>query len=294
MEKILMKLSNKKSYIILSAFLLVVIATILFQLPSRMKSKIGIVDISGTLMDSNEIIDHLTDFNVRSDIKGIILRLDTPGGGVAVSQEIYEKVKEISIQNDKPIYASMASTAASGGYYIALGADTIIANKGSITGSIGVIMGYPTVPNLLEKIGVEYNTVKSGKYKDSGSLFRLQNKDDWEYFQGVIGDMHNQFIEVLSYERNLTIEDAKVLADGRVFTGVQAKKNGLIDIIGTLDYCVKLMSQELGLGYKLDIVYPDKGEKGVFGLLSMLNTFFEFGNLDMFPLPQFKLYYNIR
>ena len=285
---------NKKSYILLFSLLLVVAVSLLTTLPNKLKSKIGIVNISGTIIKSEEIIDNLSVFNQRSDIKGIILRLDTPGGGVAASQEIYEKVKEISTENKKPIFVSMGSTAASGGYYIALGADTIIANPGTITGSIGVIMGYPTASNLFDKIGIEYNTIKSGKYKDSGSLFRPQVEDDKAYFQSVVNDMHNQFIEAIMIHRGFTLDKATELANGKVYTGLQAKKLGLIDIIGSLDYCVKFLSQELGLDYKLDVIYPEGNEKSIFGLFNVFKSFFKVGDLDMFPLAQFKLYYNIK
>ena len=284
-------MKSKKSYIFLSIILVAILFVLLSTIPDKIRSKIGIVNISGTIMESKMIVEQLEDLNKRTDIKGIIIRIDTPGGGVAASQEIYEKVKEISTLNIKPIYASMASTATSGGYYISLGADTIIANKGTITGSIGVIMGYPTIPKLLNEFGITYNTVKSGKYKDAGSLFRDKNKDDEVYFQSVINNMHEQFVDVLSKERRIDILQANQFANGKVYTGLQAKDLNLIDLIGTFDYSVKLMSQELNYENKLELFYIEQENDG---FLNLFNTFYDFLNPnknELFPIPQFSLYY---
>tara|TARA_Y100001970_G_scaffold177415_1_gene216167 strand:+ start:3 stop:866 length:864 start_codon:yes stop_codon:yes gene_type:complete len=284
-------MKSKKSYIFLSIILVAILLVLLSTIPDKIRSKIGVVNISGTIMESKMIVEQLEDLNKRTDIKGIIIRIDTPGGGVAASQEIYEKVKEISTLNIKPIYASMASTATSGGYYISLGADTIIANKGTITGSIGVIMGYPTIPKLLNEFGITYNTVKSGKYKDAGSLFRDKNKDDEVYFQSVINNMHEQFVDVLSKERRIDILQANQFANGKVYTGLQAKDLNLIDLIGTFDYSVKLMSQELNYENKLELFYIEQENDG---FLNLFNTFYDFLNPnknELFPIPQFSLYY---
>ena len=289
MEKVLMK--SKKSYIFLSIILVAILFVLLSTIPDKIRSKIGIVNISGTIMESKMIVEQLEDLNKRTDIKGIIIRIDTPGGGVAASQEIYEKVKEISTLDIKPIYASMASTATSGGYYISLGADTIIANKGTITGSIGVIMGYPTIPKLLNEFGITYNTVKSGKYKDAGSLFRDKNKDDEVYFQSVINNMHEQFVDVLSKERRIDILQANQFANGKVYTGLQAKDLNLIDLIGTFDYSVKLMSQELNYENKLELFYIEQENDGFLNLFSTFYNFLNPNKNELFPIPQFSLYY---
>ena len=284
-------MKSKKSYIFLSIILVAILFVLLSTIPDKIRSKIGVVNISGTIMESKMIVEQLEDLNKRTDIKGIIIRIDTPGGGVAASQEIYEKVKEISTLNIKPIYASMASTATSGGYYISLGADTIIANKGTITGSIGVIMGYPTIPKLLNEFGITYNTVKSGKYKDAGSLFRDKNKDDEVYFQSVINNMHEQFVDVLSKERRIDILQANQFANGKVYTGLQAKDLNLIDLIGTFDYSVKLMSQELNYENKLELFYIEQENDGFLNLFSTFYNFLNPKKNELFPIPQFSLYY---
>ena len=284
-------MKSKKSYILLSIILIAILFVLATTVPGKLRSKIGIIDISGTILDSKMIVEQLDELNERSDIKGIIIRLNTPGGGVAASQEIYEKVKEIADFSTKPIYASMASTAASGGYYISLGADTIIANKGTVTGSIGVIMGYPTVSNLLNDLGINYNTIKSGKYKDSGSAFRKKNKDDEVYFQDMVDNMHDQFVDVLASEREIEIKRAYELANGKVYTGAQAKELSLIDIIGTFDYSVKLISQRLNSDSKLELFYFKDENGSFFDLINSIYTFLNPINLDVFPLPQFSLYY---
>ena len=284
-------MKSKNSYIFLSIILVVILFVLVTTIPGKLRAKIGIVNISGTIMDSKTIVAQLDELHSRADIKGIIIRIDTPGGGVAASQEIYEKVKEISDLDEKPIYASMASTAASGGYYISLGADTIIANKGTVTGSIGVVMGYPVVSNLLNDLGITYNTIKSGKYKDSGSLFREKNSDDEVYFQSVVDDMHKQFISVLSYERDIDANQANKLANGKVYTGFQALELNLIDIIGTFDYSVKLMSERLNFAKKLELFYIEEESDGILNVINSFSNFLNPKNMELFPLPQFILYY---
>ena len=199
MDKSLMGSNRKYSYWIIGVLAFIIIVSVIPWEDSFLSGpKVGIVEINMPITVSKNIVEDLNYFNEKSSIIAIVVRLDTPGGGVAASQEIYEKIKIIADKSKKPIIASMGGVAASGGYYIALGADTIIANPGTATGSIGVIMSYPVIGELMDKIGVQYETIKSGKLKDSGSLFRNLTEEERVYFQELIDDLHSQFEMVVS------------------------------------------------------------------------------------------------
>ena len=254
----------------------------------------GIITIDEPIVYSREIISQLNEFNNNKKIDGIIIRLNTPGGVVAPSQEIYEKVKLISESNSKPIIASMGSIATSGGYYIALGADTIVANKGTLTGSIGVIMNYPIFIDFLETHGVDYKTIKSGTFKDSGSAFRSPTKGDSLYFQNVVDNMYAQFLDVLKYERNLHKDLIANVANGQVFTGLQAKNLNLIDILGTLEDSIELLLKLTGNSNKTpNIIDGNKKEFNLFNnLFNQITDIIPSNKMLLFPLPEFKLYYD--
>jgi len=200
--------------------------------------KVGIVKITGPIISSQSINLQIEKFKNRKDISAIVLRIDSPGGLVAPTQEIYEKVK--SIRGIKPIISSMGSVAASGGYYIALGSDTLIANPGTIVGSIGVIMNYPVATELLNKVGIKFETVKSGGLKDVGSYSREVTEADRRHLNEMVANIHSQFIAAV--EENRSIEKSKLikLADGRVFTGQQSKDLGLVDVLGTFEDAISL------------------------------------------------------
>ena len=257
--------------------------------------QIGVITINEAIMASEEIVDNLNDFADRDDIDAILIRLNTPGGGVAASQEIYEKVKEISEINKKPIIASMGSVAASGGYYIAAGADTIIANLGTTTGSIGVIMSYPIVADFMDKVGLAFQSVKSGALKDAGSFTRKPSKADLVYFQNLVDNLHEQFVRTVAYERGMSYENASKLATGQVYSGEQALELGLVDIIGTYDNAISLVSRLAGLDKKAEIVHPAVENEGLLDILLNSNKInLPFSNLDIFPLPEYSLYYGGR
>ena len=286
--------SNRKySYWIVGALALIIIVSVIpweDTFPSG--PKVGIVEINMPITVSKYIVEDLNYFNEKSNIVAIVIRLDTPGGGVAASQEIYEKVKLIADKSKKPIIASMGGVAASGGYYIALGADTIIANPGTATGSIGVIMSYPVIGELMDKIGVRYETIKSGTLKDSGSLFRNLTEEERVYFQELIDDLHSQFEMVVSQERQIPIKEIAKYATGRVYSGKQAVNAGLIDILGTFEDAVHLAAQKAGYLDTPEIVYPPEEKKGLIDIL--FGDIFQSStieNLVMFPRPEFKLPY---
>ena len=257
--------------------------------------QIGVITINEAIMASEEIVEDLNNFAERDDIDAILIRLNTPGGGVAASQEIYEKVKEISEGNKKPIITSMGSVAASGGYYIASGADTIIANLGTATGSIGVIMSYPIAANFMDKVGLAFQSVKSGELKDAGSFAREPSKVDIAYFQDLVDNLHGQFVRTVAYERGMSCENASKLATGQVYSGEEALELGLVDIIGTYDNAINLATRLAGFDEKAKIIYPTVEDQGLLDIL--LNTKqidLPFSNMDIFPLPEYSLYYGGR
>ena len=205
---------------------------------SRSSSLIASLEIKGTISDSKAFIDELKEYGNRSNVSSVIIRIDSPGGGVAASQEIYEAIKKFRSETRKKVVVSMASTAASGGYYIACAADRIYANPGSITGSIGVIAQWYDYSDLLRWAKMQSIVIKSGDLKDSGSGFRPMTDEEKEYFQSLIDDMYGQFVSAVSESRNIPEEEVRKLADGRVYTGTQAKENRLVDEIGTFQDAV--------------------------------------------------------
>ena len=200
--------------------------------------KVGVIKISGPIIASEQINSKLEKFKNRNDISAIVIRIDSPGGLVAPTQEIFEKVK--SVRDVKPIVSSMATVAASGGYYIALGSDSLIANPGTIVGSIGVIMNYPIATELLDKVGIKFETVKSGGLKDVGSYSREVTEADRRHLNEMVTNMHNQFITAVEENRDIDRSEIIKLADGRVFTGLQSKDLGLVDMLGTFDDAINI------------------------------------------------------
>ena len=200
--------------------------------------KVGIVKINGPIISSESIVSQLEKFKNRKDISAIVIRIDSPGGLVAPTQEIYEKVR--SLRGIKPVITSMGSVAASGGYYIALGGDTLIANPGTIIGSIGVIMNYPIATELLDKVGIKFETVKSGGLKDVGSYSREVTDADRKHLNEMVKDIHGQFVSTVAQNRLIDRAELVKLADGRVFTGLQSKELGLIDLLGTFEDAITL------------------------------------------------------
>ena len=218
-------------------------------------SKVAVVNLTGTILSSRQIVSALQTVAENSSVKAIVLRVDSPGGGVAASQEIYEEVKSIS-DTVKPIVVSMGSLAASGGYYVSCGATRIVADPGTITGSIGVIAMFPNYAKLMTKLGLQMDVIKSGKYKDSGSPFRQMTEQDKKYFQGVVDNSFDQFLNVVAEDRKLPIDKLKKFADGRVFTGAQALKLGLVDTLGSFQDAIKIAANLGGIKGKPVVVEP--------------------------------------
>jgi protease-4 len=208
--------------------------------------KIAVVDINDVIITSEKWVGEIKKYRDDKSIKAIILRINSPGGGVAASQEIYEEVRKTR-ESGKIIVVSMGSIAASGGYYIAAGSSLIIANPGTLTGSIGVIVSITNFKDLAEKLGVTQNVIKSGELKDAGNPFREMNDKDRAYFQDIVDNSFGQFLDVVARERKMNIDTLKQYANGRVFTGLQAKNIGLIDSLGTFEDAIRITSKMAGI-----------------------------------------------
>jgi len=218
--------------------------------------KVGIVKVNGIIADASDWIRELDDFRRDDRIKAIVVRLESPGGVTAASQELYEAIKRA--RAEKPVVASMGNIATSGAYYAALGADTIMANPSTTTGSIGVILELTQFHDLMQKIGVGSEVIKSGKFKDSGNPARELTPDERAYFQGYIDDAFDQFLRTVSEERSLELSRARKIADGRVFTGRQALELGLVDLLGDQYTAVHLAAEMAGVEGEPAVVYPPR------------------------------------
>ncbi|VAX14964.1 signal peptide peptidase SppA, 36K type [hydrothermal vent metagenome] len=222
-------------------------------------NKIAIVRIKGVILDSEHTINQIRRWTKDEDVKAIILRINSPGGAVAPSQEIYSEV--IKASKKKPLITSMGTVAASGGYYIAAASARIIADPGTLTGSIGVIMMFSNFQKLMDKIGLESVVLKSGKFKDTGSPYRPFTKEDRELLQGVIKSIYTQFVTDVASGRNMDIDDVRKLADGRVYTGEQALENGLVDQLGTMRDAIDIAAKMADMKAE-PVIVEDKGEPG--------------------------------
>ena len=217
---------------------------------------IAVVEIRGVITDSKPIVDSLVEFRRSDKIKAIILRIDSPGGGVAATQEIYQEIERT--KKSKKIVASLGSIAASGGLYVAAPADLIVANPATVTGSIGVIMQMMNIEELFGKIGLTPVVIKSGRYKDIGSAVRPMTEEEQKLLQGVVDQLHHQFVRDLAKGRGLTEEVVAELADGRIFTGEQALELKLVDKLGNFEDAVAVASKMAGLEGRTNLVFPRK------------------------------------
>ncbi|MGH7231657.1 MAG: signal peptide peptidase SppA [Nitrospiraceae bacterium] len=244
---------------LLAGIVLVLLVNVLLpDLDLSGEERIALVRVEGVILDAQEAVNDLKKYGDHPLVKAIVLRIDSPGGGVVPSQEIHDAVLRVRHKNNKTVIASMGTVAASGGYYIAAAADRIIANPGTLTGSIGVIMELANVEGLLKKIGVENVVVKSGRHKDIGSPFRAMSGEDRRILQSVMDDVHKQFIEAVAEGRSLSVTEVQPLADGRIFTGRQAKDAKLVDELGDLNDAIKLAAELTGLEGEPKVVEPRK------------------------------------
>lgn len=256
-------------------------------LPSR--EKVGIVPIEGVIgldVQSKDIIEQLEKFRKNSAVKAIVVRITSPGGSVGPSQEIYDKIREVS--REKTVVASMGDVAASGGLYVACGANRIVANPGTITGSIGVVIQFPNWQKLADKIGVTQAVIKSGEFKDIGNPDRPLTDAERLLLQGVIDDVFNQFLQAVSDGRRLDREKIRPYADGRIFSGRQAKSYGFVDELGGLQTAVRLAGKLGGIRGEPVVVYP---EKRFDSLLELVTGEKAEGLFNRARLPSFHMSY---
>ncbi|WP_017726571.1 signal peptide peptidase SppA [Halalkalibacterium ligniniphilum] len=247
---------------------------------SDISGTIVVLDVNGVIQDTGgatgffdaggynhrAFLEQLDQAANDASVQGIILNVNTPGGGVVESAEIHQKILAIQEANHKPIYVSMGNMAASGGYYIAAPADKIIANPQTITGSIGVIMESINVAELAENYGVQVNTIKSGPYKDIMSPTREMTEEERDILQSIIDESYDEFVRVIEEGRGLSEERVRQLADGRIYTGSQAQEVGLVDELGSLENAIQLMKEELGADYS---VIQLESQTGFYDIFSM-------------------------
>jgi protease-4 len=231
------------------------------------RDKIGVIPIEGAITHSERITSELVRFTKDDGIKAIILRIDSPGGAVGPTQEIYREV--LKTTETKKVVASMGGVAASGGYYIAAAADQIVANPATITGSICVLMEFVQVEDLLSKIGISFEVLKSGEYKDTGSPHRKLTEREKKLLETLIADIQRQFVEAVSEGRGLAIEKVQEIADGRILTGSQALEVGLVDALGNFQDAVELTKKIVGIKGEATLVYSKKSK------MELLDLFFE-------------------
>ena len=226
---------------------------------------VAVMDVRGVITDSREFIEQLRAHHDDARVAAVVVRIDSPGGAVAPSQEIYAELRKFAVR--KPVVASMGAVAASGGYYIASAAGQIVANPGTITGSIGVIVESANIEKLLEKIGLGSVVVKSGKYKDMLWPTRPVEAAELQLVQQLVDEIHRQFIDAVVESRGLPLEEVMAIADGRIMTGQQARACGLVDTLGTLQDAIEAATDAAGLTEEPEIRFPEKEGISIWRLL---------------------------
>ena len=232
---------------------------------SLSNDKIAVISIQGVLTSSTDTIRQFKQYEENEDVKALVLRIDSPGGTVVAAQEIYAEI--LKLRENKVVLASMGNVAASGGYYIASATEEIVANPGTLTGSIGVISEYPNIEQLMKKVGLRSEVMKSGRFKDLGNPTREMTEEERQLLQDLIDNIHRQFIRDVALGRGRTVEEIEPLADGRVFTGEQAKENGLVDRLGNLQDALDRAAELAGIEGKPVIIYPEEKRKKIWEYL---------------------------
>ena len=205
--------------------------------PALFGPRVAIVELEGVILEVDDLVRELKSYRENSSVRAIVLRINSPGGVVAPTQELHDAVLRVR-EAGKPVVASLGSVAASGGYYVAVACDQIYANPGTLTGSIGVIMQLANLEQLFKKVGVDYVVVKAGQFKDIGNVARPMTADERRVMQALLDDVHGQFVGAVTAGRKLSREEVLRFADGRVFSGTQAKELRMIDVLGGLEDAV--------------------------------------------------------
>jgi protease-4 len=211
-------------------------------------SRVALLEIDGVIADDQAMLRQIREFRRDPSVKAFVVAINSPGGVVGPSQSIYQELRRLRDEDERPVVASIGGIGASGGYYVALAADSIFALPGSITGSIGVIMEFPNASELMDRVGVDVDVVKSAQHKDAGSPFRPITPDDREVLNALVMDVYDQFVDVVATERSMAVEDVRTVADGRILSGRQALQAGLIDRLGNLQDAVAAAGEMSGLG----------------------------------------------
>lgn len=236
-----------------------------------MTPAIGILNIKGPIIEATSYLESIDKYKDDNSIKAVVVRIDSSGGKIGSSQEIYSAL--LKLKKKKPVVVSLASIAASGGYYIACASDVIFALPGSLTGSIGVLIEFIDLSEGLHKLGVKAESITSGEMKDAGSPFRHMTDKERVYFETMVKDMYEQFIEVVSNSRGLPISRVRQLSDGRAFTGRQAYELGLVDVLGGVDDAIDKAKELSGLKGKVRIIKPEKPFNLIEALIRLLVSY---------------------
>lgn len=233
------------------------------------ENSILLLDLEGVILDGKKFLKDLRNYSTKDNIKGVLIRVNSPGGVVGPSQEIYQEIKRIKEDLGKPVYISASGLMASGAFYAAMGASKIYANKGSLLGSIGVIMNFANMEDLYSWAKIKRFNLTTGKFKDTGADFRAMRPEEKQYLEALLEESLNQFVnDIADGRKNLAIDKIRALADGRVFTGSFAKSYGFIDEVGTMQEAANELGEELGLGKNPKLFVPKKSPEEFFAMLS--------------------------
>ena len=261
---------KKALVVILSLIVLVFFVSLAVGLAARPSGdRIGVIEIEGVITGSKDTMEDIIRFKEDPTIKAVILRINSPGGSVGPTQEIFREVQKL--KEKKTVYVSMGTTCASGGYYIASAAQKLYANPSTITGSIGVVMQLMIVEDVMKKIGLQSNTLKAGEFKDAGSPFRQMTPAERAYLDNIIMNIYDQFMKDIAAGRKMDAEKVKKLAEGKIYTGTQAKDLGLIDAIGNFYDTVDALKELYKIKGKPVLVYAERPftfSKWVFGSIA--------------------------
>lgn len=243
------------------------------RLEGVIQSSVGSNILSASSYNHQRFLEMLDEAGKDNSVDGVILRVNTPGGGVVESDEIYDKVLDIQEKYEKPVYVSMGNTAASGGYYVSAAAEKIVAHPATLTGSIGVIMESINYTDLADEYGIDFNTIKSGEFKDIMSSSRKMTEADREILQTMIDNLYADFVQVIVDGRSMSEAKVRELGDGRVYTGAQANENGLVDALGSMDDTIAMMKDDYDWPNAQVIEYKQGFEFGQFLNTSIQSMF---------------------
>ena len=244
--------------------------------------RIAVIPIEGIIADDRAVLEQIRSFRDDRSIKGYVVAINSPGGSVGPSQSIYSELRRLREEGDRPVIASIGGVGASGGYYIALGADSIFALPGSLTGSIGVIMELPEIGELMDKVGVDMRVIKSAEHKDVGSIFREMSPGDSAVLNSLVQDVYDQFVDAVATERKLARTRLLPVADGRVLTGRQAQRSGLVDRMGNVQDAIATAGRMAGLGSDPKVAFPKEDRPTILDVLLGRTTA---GALERFMRP---------